>query len=464
MPATSPAAPLPGAGYAAAPAATTRRRPGPAPRRRDGHHRWLVQTVLGALVVLLGVVTSALAHSTVQGIVALGMFPEGTDRLQTVPQIWVGGALLGALGLVALRTRPLLAVGILVGLSLVSLAAEGVLGVLGLCVAVALYAVASTRPALVTWSACLAAVVVLTAAIWRWQVIGVGEMFVWGTYQRPPGTEPFHQLIEPEFSSGRRAATVALLVVLLLLGVAAGATSRARRLKAQAEIDGLEARARDSEASAALGRASERARIAREMHDIVAHSVSVMIALSDGAGAALDRAPDRSREALQELSRTGRTALADMQRVLGALDPVDGGDAQPEPTEPTETELRSIVDRYRAAGLPLSVRGLDEPLPDDTALRLALVRIVSEALTNVLRHAPGTPSVELVLTRRADAVEVEVLDAGSDRPSAGGGSGRGVPGMRERAALLGGRVDTGPRPEGGWRVHVVLPWTGEDAR
>lgn len=414
--------------------------------------------------MLLGVVTSALAHSTVQGIVDLGMFPEGTERLQTVPQIWVGGALLGAAVLVALRTRPVLAVGILVGLSLVSLAAEGVLGVLGLCVAVALYAVASTRPALVTWSACLAAVVVLTAAIWRWQVIGVGEMFVWGTYQRPAGTEPFHQLIEPEFSAGRRAATVALLVVLLLLGVAAGATSRARRLKAQAEIDGLEARARDSEASAALGRASERARIAREMHDIVAHSVSVMIALSDGAGAALDRAPDRSREALQELSRTGRTALADMQRVLGALDPVDGGDAPPEPTEPTETELRSIVDRYRAAGLPLRVRGLDEPLPDDTALRLALVRIVSEALTNVLRHAPGTPSVELVVTRRVDAVEVEVLDAGSDRPSAGGGSGRGVPGMRERAALLGGRVDTGPRPEGGWRVHVVLPWTGDQTR
>jgi signal transduction histidine kinase len=197
------------------------------------------------------------------------------------------------------------------------------------------------------------------------------------------------------------------------------------------------------------------------MHDIVAHSVSVMIALSDGAGAALDRAPDRSREALLELSRTGRAALADMQRVLGVFDPPEEDASRAEPTAPTETDLRTIVDRYRAAGLPLTATGLDVALPADTSVRLALVRIVSEALTNVLRHAPGTGSVEVVVRRSASLVEVEVLDEGGTRPVEGGGTGRGVPGMRERAALLGGRVDVGPRTGGGWRMHVVLPCDDE---
>lgn len=210
--------------------------------------------------------------------------------------------------------------------------------------------------------------------------------------------------------------------------------------------------ARDRDASADLARASERTRIAREMHDIVAHSVSVMIALSDGATAALDRAPDRSREALQELSRTGRSALADMQRVLGALDP-DG----PEPMEPTETELSTIIDRFRAAGLPVTASGLDVPLPADTSVRLALVRIVSEALTNVLRHAPGARSVTVTVHSTAGTIDAAVVDSGASMPGPGGGTGRGIVGMRERAALLGGDVEAGPTAQGGWRVRVTLP-------
>src|SRR5699024_3683473 len=136
-----------------------------------------------------------------------------------------------------------------------------------------------------------------------------------------------------------------------------------------------------------------------------------------GATAALDRAPDRSREALHELSRTGRSALADMQRVLGALDPEGPG-----PMEPTETELPTIIDRFRAAGLPVTATGLDALLAADTSVRLALVRIVSEALTNVLRHAPGTRSVT-VTVRRADArIHAEVVDTGASMPGPGGGT------------------------------------------
>jgi signal transduction histidine kinase len=200
------------------------------------------------------------------------------------------------------------------------------------------------------------------------------------------------------------------------------------------------------------------------MHDVVAHSVSVMVALSDGATAALDRAPDRAREALRELSRTGREALADMQGVLGALDVVGEGAAEAPgaPPEPTQADLTALVERFRAAGVPVTATGLDVDLPHDTSLRLAVVRVVTEGLTNVLRHAPGTPGARVVVRRTASAVEVEVVDDGGTRPGSGGGSGRGVLGMRERAALLGGRVEAGPQPDGGWRLLVVLPWTDDE--
>ncbi|MEP7762605.1 histidine kinase [Sanguibacter sp. 25GB23B1] len=429
----------------------------PSGRRRP----WMVHAVTGAVVLLLGCVTAALAWSTVDGIIRLGMFPPGASQLWTVPTAWLVGTVLGAALLTARRARPLAVVVALTVLGILSIVLTGVLGILGVCLAIALYSVATERSAPVTWGTGAVVLCVLAFVSWNWQDIGVGEILLWGNMPLPADAEPARQLAEPEFSPGRRSASATLLLVLLLGAVAAGSAVRARRLDAQAGVDREAAAARDHEASAALGRASERGRIAREMHDIVAHSVSVMIALSDGAGAALDRAPDRSREALLELSRTGRAALADMQRVLGVFDPSDEDASGAERTTPTETDLRTIVDRYRAAGLPLTATGLDVVLPADTSVRLALVRIVSEALTNVLRHAPGTASVEVRVRRTASVVEVEVLDDGGTRPVVGGGTGRGVSGMRERAALLGGRVDVGPRHDGGWRVHVVLPCDGD---
>ncbi|MEK8226307.1 histidine kinase [Oerskovia sp. M15] len=168
-----------------------------------------------------------------------------------------------------------------------------------------------------------------------------------------------------------------------------GIGARARRLHALELVERYDAMARERDQIAALARESERARIAREMHDIVAHNVSVMVALSDGAGAALDRAPT-ARARLRELSRTGRAALSDMQRVLDALDPGEGTDETRGRPEPTATDLGAVVERFRAVGVPVTATGLDVPLPQDTALRLAVVRIVTEALTNILRHAPGT--------------------------------------------------------------------------
>ncbi|MCA5891770.1 histidine kinase [Isoptericola sp. NEAU-Y5] len=428
-------------------------------RRLLASRPWVADVALLGLVLLLGLFAAALALQTVEGSTRIGLYRPGDPAGWRVPAASLAGTVAGAGLLTLRRRRPLAVVVALVALSAASLALAGVLGVLGVCLAGALYAVADARSPGTAWAVCAAVFAVLSVAMWSWQEIGLAEILLWSEPIMDPAGEPARQLDEPPFSAGRRSASVSLLLALLVLGVAAGSAVRARRLHALDIVERYEAMARDRDQSAAIARTSERARISREMHDVVAHSVSVMVALSDGAGAALDRAPERSREALRELSRTGREALSDLQRVLGALDPGDDDAAPADPgTEPVGTDLGAVVERFRAAGLPVTARGLDTPLPPDTSLRLAVVRIVTEGLTNVLRHAPGTSGVHVAVERGTGTVEVEVLDDGGTRPPSGGGSGRGILGMRERAALLGGRVDAGPRAGGGWRVRVVLPW------
>lgn len=435
-------------------------RQGPVGRLVAAHPR-AADVVLVAGVLLVGLFTAALGLQTVEGSTGLGLYRPGTSVAWAVPTVWLVGAVGGA-GLLVLRRRwPLGTTAALTVLAVGSLAGAGVLGVLGLCLACSLYTVAATRPARTTWVAAGVVLVVVVAALWCWQEIGLAEILLWSDPKLSPAGDPARQLEAPPFSSGRRAVSASLLFALVALGVATGSAARARRLYARELVARYEAMARDRDQSAALARASERGRIAREMHDVVAHSVSVMVALSDGAGAALERAPERSREALRELSRTGREALSDLHRVLGALDPGEGAEARDGSPEPTATDLGAVVERFRAAGVPVTASGLDAPLPPDTSLRLAVVRIVTEGLTNVLRHAPGTSHAHVTVERTGGAIEVEVLDEGGTGPAAGGGSGRGILGMRERAALLGGRVDAGPRPTGGWRVHVVLP-CGDD--
>ncbi|MFD4991255.1 sensor histidine kinase [Cellulosimicrobium cellulans] len=433
------------------------RRRGPVGRLLAEHPR-SADAALAAGLVALGLVTAVLGLATVEGSTGLGLFRPDEPVAQVVVTAWLVGAVAGAALLLARRARPLAVTAALTALAVASLATAGVLGVLGVCLACAVHAVAASRPPRTAWLTCATVGVVVTVALWWWQDIGLAEILLWSDPIVAPDGDPVRNLAEPPFSPGRRSASVSLLLALLLLGMATGSGARARRLHAEDLAERYRSMARDRDQSAALARAAERTRIAREMHDVVAHSVSVMVALSDGAGAALDRAPDRSREALRELSRTGREALADMQRVLGALDPGDDGEASDGRPEPTGTDLATVVARFRAAGVPVTATGLDVALPQDTSLRLAVVRVVQEALTNVLRHAPGTPAAEVEVRRGADAVEVEVRDAGGTRPGTGGGSGRGILGMRERAALLGGNVEAGPRPGGGWMVRVVLPW------
>lgn len=438
-------------------------RRGPVRRLLAAHPR-VADACLAVAVLLLGLLTATLASVTVQGSISWGLYPADTPAAQDVPAAWLAGAVLGAALLTVRRAWPIGVTAALTVLTVASLGLAGVMGVLGVCLACSLYTVAATRSARTTWVTGTVVFAVVCVALWSWQDIGLAEMMLWGTEPASAEYDPVHEPTEPPFSSGRRSASAFLLLALLLLGIATGSGTRARRLHALDLVERYDAMARDRDKRAALARAAERARIAREMHDVVAHSVSVMVALSDGATAALDRSPERAREALHELSRTGREALSDMQGVLGALDVVGDGaaDVPGAPPEPVESDLTAVVERFRAAGVPVVATGLDVDLPADTSLRLAVVRVVTEGLTNVLRHAPGTPVAHVAVRRTASAVEVEVADDGGTRPGSGGGSGRGVLGMRERAALLGGHVEVGPRPDGGWRLLVVLPWTADE--
>jgi len=211
-----------------------------------------------------------------------------------------------------------------------------------------------------------------------------------------------------------------------------------------------------------LAAAAERARIAREMHDIVAHNLSVMIALADGAAYAFQDAPERAEAAIRDVSRTGRSALTEMRRLLGVLREGGAEDLVLAP-QPGIGDIGALLDQVRAAGLPvtLTVEGsltLRESLPE--GLQLTAYRIVQEALTNTLKHAGPGAAAEVRLAVGEGTVAVEVSDTGGAAPSEPGGEaageGGGLRGMRERAAVYGGEVEAGPLPGGGWRVRTTL--------
>jgi signal transduction histidine kinase len=209
---------------------------------------------------------------------------------------------------------------------------------------------------------------------------------------------------------------------------------------------------RESHRRAAV--ADERRRVAREMHDIVAHSISVMVVQAGGARRILERDPRRAAEAAALIERTGRDALAEMRLLLGVLRP---GDQRPgrEP-QPGMAGLESLVERARAAGLPVELRveGRRPELPQ--GLDLAAYRIVQEALTNALRHAGAAPT-KVVVRYGAAALELEVADRGRPAAPAAAPGGQGLVGMRERARLYGGELHAGPRPGGGFAVRARLP-------
>jgi signal transduction histidine kinase len=196
----------------------------------------------------------------------------------------------------------------------------------------------------------------------------------------------------------------------------------------------------------------ERRRIAREMHDLVAHSMSVMVVQAGGARRILDRDPARALEAATMIERTGREALTEMRHLLGVLNLPEARAALA--PQPSLAELDELIARSRAAGLPtaLDLRGERRPLP--TGLDLAAYRIVQEALTNALKHSGHAPTT-VTVDYGEHELALEIRDEGAGRSNSGGG--HGLVGMRERVRLYGGSIETGPTDGGGWRVRARLP-------
>jgi signal transduction histidine kinase len=209
-----------------------------------------------------------------------------------------------------------------------------------------------------------------------------------------------------------------------------------------------------------LGAAAERARIAREMHDIVAHNLSVMIALADGATYTMNIEPDRAAQATQRISATGREALVEMRRLLGVLR--EDSSEHPLAPQPSLDRLDELLARVNAAGIPVSMELDGDPRELTDGVQLTVFRVAQEALTNTLKHADRPTRAHLALHCRPGEVELDVTDTGNRGadgatprlPVADGG--RGLHGMRERASVYGGNLEAGPTPDGGWRVHLRL--------
>jgi signal transduction histidine kinase len=218
---------------------------------------------------------------------------------------------------------------------------------------------------------------------------------------------------------------------------------------------------RDQRAELAV--AAERARIAREMHDVVAHNLSVMVALADGAAYQLDTAPDRSRDAMQRTSRTGRAALDEMRRLLGILrHDSDTTNNAPRTPQPGLTDLDPLLAQVRAAGLPVTLEHTGTAASAPQGIQLAAYRIVQEALTNILKHAGPGATAHVTLHADDTTLHLDITNTDtitSPSPTAGGA---GLRGMRERAALYSGTITTGPIPDGpGWHVTATLPLSAE---
>jgi signal transduction histidine kinase len=242
-----------------------------------------------------------------------------------------------------------------------------------------------------------------------------------------------------------------------------------RRLAYTSKLEALNAQLADEqELRARWAVAEERGRIARELHDVVAHSVSVMVVQAGAARRSIAGNPDQATAALTQIEATGRQALAEMRRLLGLLRDRRGGTEALSP-QPSLAHLDSLVVAAREAGLPVELTVEGEPRPLPAGIDLSAYRIVQEALTNSLKHAgPARATVRVCYGRQA--LEVQVWDDGrgrNGRVAEDGrldGDGHGLIGMRERVALFGGALEVGPRPGGGFRVAARLPLEGGEAR
>jgi len=249
--------------------------------------------------------------------------------------------------------------------------------------------------------------------------------------------------------------SVAVPYAVLLLPWVVGQALRTRQARADVFRERAMRLEREQEFATRAALADERARIARELHDVVAHNVSVMVVQAGAARSVLDPSQVDVREALLAVEASGREAMTELRTLLGLLSH-DGDDVGLTP-QPGLDQVPSLVKRVSEAKLPVELRVEGTPRPLPPGLNLAAYRIVQEALTNALKYA-GLARTEVVLDYREGELKVEVLDDGpGERAAAGSAPGHGLVGMRERVALYGGRLEAGPRLERGYAVRAWLP-------
>ncbi|MGW6587761.1 sensor histidine kinase [Streptomyces globisporus] len=249
------------------------------------------------------------------------------------------------------------------------------------------------------------------------------------------------------------------LVFVVLLGIAV----RTRREYTEALVERAHRLEHERDQQARLAAAAERTRIAREMHDIIGHNLSVITGLADGGAYAARKNPERAGQALEAIGTTSRQALSELRRLLGVLRD-DHPDAERAP-QPTLDELTPLIERVRRAGLPVHLELNGEPTARSLTpgRQLTVYRVIQEALTNTLKHATGPTSATVTLTYSRTHLDARITDTGT-------GAGRtaeteeaplaaqGIMGMRERAALYDGSLEAGPLPEHtGWQVQLRLP-------
>ncbi|MFD7492725.1 sensor histidine kinase [Streptomyces sp. NPDC059832] len=375
-------------------------------------------------VVLLGL----------SGLSMVGMGRSAGERVAAVPVI------LGLCAVVALRRRaPAKMLLLAIAMGVVQLVTGVGPGVMNFAMLVIVFTVATVGE---RWASRLALVCSLCAA-------GLSKL-------RWPGEGPRTGWAEEIF-------IVVVLTVPFVLAWVLGDSMRTRR----AYFSQLEERAarleREREAQSKVAVAAERARIARELHDVVAHNVSVMVVQADGAAYVMDAAPDQAKQALETISSTGRQALAEMRRLLGVLRTGDAQESGEYVPQPDVDQIEDLIEQVRQTGLAVDfkIEGTPRPLP--SGVELTAYRIVQEALTNTRKHGGPDAGASVRLVYFDDGLGLLVEDDGRGaahelyEDGGADGAGHGMIGMRERVGMVGGTLDAGPRPGGGFRISALLP-------
>ncbi|WP_328752859.1 histidine kinase [Streptomyces sp. NBC_00285] len=388
-------------------------------RRLDQRHPWLLDTTVVLVVALLSL-PDLLSHSR------RGPFGDTTDRGQFPTAVLVAFAVALVVPLWWRRRNPAVTYGIISAVSLTQWSLE-VWQQTGMAGLVALYSLAlhgSLRA--LGWAAALSAAQ-LTLAVWL----------------LAPVEHPFLGLF---FLLGTATAAIAI-----------GLTLRIRRLYWAASEDRAKRLEIAHDQHVRLTSAAERARIAREMHDIVGHNLSVIVSVADGAATLATNRGETSADALRVLGDTGRQAMSELRRVLGVLREDQDEERLLSP-QPGVRDLDPLLTRVRAAGLPVTYRTTGDLDALADGVQLTVYRIVQEALTNTLRHAGAGATADVTVAKDAGTVQIKVADTGvSDADAPSGEAGHGLVGIRQRAAMYGGTVTLGPHATGhGWLVDVVL--------